>query len=1022
MSTAYIHLCWKEYRSLRSFWLAVVALVVLLQTLAVAFSLQHLGAGRVFNLALMFPVLFAVGSAGIAFAGEREEGTVEFLRASPATSVQILVSKLSVIVLATLAMVVLLCLLSLLATVGHLPTVPEFKDMVSFWLVAAVEAMAWGTLFSLLLSRPLLAVILAITAASTETHLLARLVSQNPSAIFDMGAYSRAAPWRLLAALIVFAVDIVLGLRWLHGPDPTKKRASKIKGTYQNAGPFSIPAAPAEATVNSLLARTDRSAMLGRLIWQQFRQSAVTMAVLGALMIGISLLSLSLVGQWFWKGIIIDRKLGADGDATYLPLALFAALAGCFVFQADQRRGSFRFFAEHNVPPRYVWLSRQLPWIILLGFCISLICFAWLAFDSNISSLWGFFSDAMRHGWISYENYNHYLYAPPVFFGVACFVVSYAAGQFASMFIRSAILAGFVGLCMTPLLCFWVRMMYVMQVPFWWSVLPIPLVLLAVTWWHAPDWIAENRRWPVRLKVVSAVLLPAVILCIRVPYYRVHEVPRIPPPQFLSPAPLEFVNFLSRLADYQSHLAEGLQTTVLYGQAGKLLAAESETTSEKTPDRTERMSEALDLILEASNRPFCSFVNPVDTSINASVPTEFGMVALVLDSGQQLQAAGKLDEALDRYLAAFRIVRQFSGQLMLYSEHIRATKNVFTAIKSWAQAPGQTPDRIRAAILRLQSDHDDLQPFEDYFISQYLLTQRVIDGDQEAWSFYYPKNNSPTTSEILWNRLMPWESARATRVLNLLAQASLQRLFNLRMLLDDQLGRPRPDEKFPVTDHADVSSLLSMHWWSNMIQRRAEYFRINATLQPFDLRCANWMESTSPSLDQFGEAGILAANQYVEFETRRRAAAITLALIGYRLEHGHLPEKLSDLVPEFFDVVPLDPYSGIEFVYYPQGIPHPETPLQEAYWQSAQTSSWWGNEHLQLDVPGLWSMGPYLKLHFYRADLTPAASDSPPKDGPPVPYYTEKYGPLSDHQTETFEALNRGFWFPIPEPTASTDK
>ena len=45
--------------------------------------------------------------------------------------------------------------------------------MLGLWLVAALEAIAWGTLFSLVTARPLLAVILAMTAASSAAHLLA---------------------------------------------------------------------------------------------------------------------------------------------------------------------------------------------------------------------------------------------------------------------------------------------------------------------------------------------------------------------------------------------------------------------------------------------------------------------------------------------------------------------------------------------------------------------------------------------------------------------------------------------------------------------------------------------------------------------------------------------------------------------------------------------------------------------------------------------------------------------------------
>ncbi len=49
-------------------------------------------------------------------------------------------------------------------------------------------------------------------------------------------------------------------------------------------------------------------------------------------------------------------------------MAAFAALMGACVFLSDQERRHFRFFVEHNVPPRYVWLTRQTAWLgTLLG-------------------------------------------------------------------------------------------------------------------------------------------------------------------------------------------------------------------------------------------------------------------------------------------------------------------------------------------------------------------------------------------------------------------------------------------------------------------------------------------------------------------------------------------------------------------------------------------------------------------------------------------------------------------------------
>ena len=50
-----------------------------------------------------------------------------------------------------------------------------------------------------------------------------------------------------------------------------------------------------------------------------------------------------------------------------------------------------------------------------------------------------------------------------------------------------------------------------------------------------------------------------------------------------------------------------------------------------------------------------------------------------------------------------------------------------------------------------------------------------------------------------------------------------------------------------------------------------------------------------------------------------RLNRLFLALRCYQLEHGRLPESLDELVPEYFDQVPLDPFSEEPFRYEPAG-------------------------------------------------------------------------------------------------------
>src|SRR6476620_8656812 len=188
-TTAFWRLTWKEYRAIRTFWLSIVVLVVALSWLFVLTQERATAINLVFNFALGAPAFFAIGCAGAAFAAEKEEGTFEFLRASPVSSGQILASKLLLTAIATLAMYAVLWPLALWATAAHLPEPTQLPGMLGLWLVGAIEAIAWGTLFSLLGARPLLTVVLAIAAASTFAHSLSWGFRQISNYEFEWMSY-----------------------------------------------------------------------------------------------------------------------------------------------------------------------------------------------------------------------------------------------------------------------------------------------------------------------------------------------------------------------------------------------------------------------------------------------------------------------------------------------------------------------------------------------------------------------------------------------------------------------------------------------------------------------------------------------------------------------------------------------------------------------------------------------------------------------------------------------------------------
>jgi hypothetical protein len=58
-----------------------------------------------------------------------------------------------------------------------------------------------------------------------------------------------------------------------------------------------------------------------------------------------------------------------------------------------------------------------------------------------------------------------------------------------------------------------------------------------------------------------------------------------------------------------------------------------------------------------------------------------------------------------------------------------------------------------------------------------------------------------------------------------------------------------------------------------------------------------------------------------QLEAQRRGIITLVALERFRAHRGHVPASLSELIPEFLDKLPLDPWSGKPFIYKPLAAP-----------------------------------------------------------------------------------------------------
>jgi ABC-type transport system involved in multi-copper enzyme maturation permease subunit len=933
-ATPYLHLLWKEYRAIRAFWLSMVILVLGAQWLTLslssdaAFSLK-----LVYSLALGAPAFFALGAAGTSFALEQEEGTYDFLRAAPVSARQVLTSKLGLTILATLAMLLVLVPIAWRISGRQLPEAEQLHGMLGLWLLAALEAIAWGAFFSLLTARPLTAICLALVAMSTTVHVLAANASINLTKAYDT-AYLAAAPRRAVLVGLLSIADVLLGLRWLNDTEPATRSSWKSWHLPRFRRQPAITTGTSDTSATQMLAEApDRSAMRARLSWQHWRQSGRLMLLMGGLQIVLTLMTM--------HGGFVNQHAVA-----IIPLAAMAAAAGACVFLADQENRNYRFFVEHNIPPRTVWLSRQVPWIATLAFSTLIVCLFWLDIPRLVPRLYSAIS------WRPYFSQTYVL--PPIALGLAFVTISYAAGQWTSMFVRSGLLAGFFGLLLAGVLCSWVYMMGKFNIPWGSSVLPIPLVLLGATWLRAPDWIAENMRWSARLRAAAVVLVPAAAIFVSAINHRVNQQQDVP---------LDF-----NLAHYEAGMTEASrETAAMYRRADELLVLGPRSLGTIVTDNPEPLA----LLLDASRRESCTLDDPRKSSDDVELNHAHSLVELMLASSRPLEREGKLDAALNRYFDTLRMIghwRQHRASRIRTVDGMSYVQMVLLRIVTWSMQPGQSPERIKGAIERLNAVGDSMLYLDDGLKSNYILVLRALHGDQTELAALI--GEQPDLTQYLLRFRLPWERTLEERLLRLSTNSALQRVQTMREDLSrgDEIVARLP----PSHSHFDAPSGL-----------------------PRDYSLSNYGWGTE------------AVVEMAEFELRRRATLLQLSLIGYRLEHGKLPATLSELTDKYLPVVPLDPYSGRDFLYFPEGVPKALTEVDAADLAEAQRRS----SEMIPGQPGIWSTGRNLVTQTLRSDGIQTTDGEAAVPSPEVNYYVERD---AYDRLPLYRALGMGRFFRLP--------
>lgn len=895
-STVFWHLLWKEYRLQRSLWIAIAVLGFSIELWISAmhwFTDDPDQAGFLmvlYGAALVHAWIYAMGCGAVLFAAERENGTYDFQRALPVPSRQVFGVKVLFALLSTAALLGVLLVLAALVAGWTRPASETFQVQWGFIGFASLEVLAWTILFSLLLHGPLKAAILGVAGASFVTYYL---LSQKLGGVTALGS-------RAMVVAIVALVDCVLGWRWFR--DSTRSSSSWALWMSRLASHWparGVPALPSRGTI------------LGRLAWQHWRDSGWILGILGVLT-ALAALPAAMLPPYHAEPDSFHLSSSPAGQTqlvVYWSLwflgTIAASLLGVYAFRVDQRGASYRFLADRGVPPRMVWLSRQLVWLCL-------VALGTMVFLLLLATIWAKAPDLnpARSPWRAETSFDLPLFH--VGRVLLLVVLACALGQFCSMFLRSGILAAVFAVALSLVAVVWVCVMASFEMNWLWSVAPIPVALFLATWLRVPGWMAERSRLRNWLLPGLTLAVPALGLLTAVALVRAYEVPDVEPGFSLE----EY----SQPAD-----PEAVKTAQMYLRALDLYASYTKDKHGPVELRT-YARDSYALILEASRRPTCDFLSLSESPafLERDRLRVDSLVQLAAYHAMDLTIDGELDEALDRWFVALELSarlrrRSPAGFYPVAFRYESLESSILRGLQDWAVRRGQSSQKVLDALRRLERFLAGFPGPNEPIQWEYWRARRVL--------LEHPARGVNEALVPFWLRSLPWERERTRRVLNQLTAAGLGVVNEVASAMAQ--GKNPRLERFSTTNYWDCLRYRNAQFRSTFLDN---YY--------------SWA-----TVGDFG----FVVGKYARAQTEWRTTCILLALQAWRLDHdGQLPKSLDMLKGKYLEEIPLDPCSGEPFHYCPEGWPTTPSP-----WQ---TDSWITRGPIKAGAPFLWSIGSKIQL------------------------------------------------------------
>ncbi|HKB36694.1 MAG TPA: hypothetical protein VKD72_09585, partial [Gemmataceae bacterium] len=603
------------------------------------------------------------------------------------------------------------------------------------------------------------------------------------------------------------------------------------------------------------------------LLWLAWRQGRADLAVLAAATFVLGL-------------AFAPYMLGAWSIWTLLIGVVF----GTGVWRNEQAEGSSRFLIDQRLPPGRVWLVKT---AFSLGSAILVAASGALGIAVHFTAArWTGPQELARHA-STFGLDIVTVFGNPKVIAVVWLLHGFSAGQLFALLCPKNLVAVMLSLPTSAgLVSPWLPSLISGGLPVW-QVFVIPVLLLAtgrlVLWAWAGGRLA-TRQPALTLAACGAASTLWLIGCLT---WRVLEVPD-------TGEPFDVAAFRASLpSPARNEAGEGIQRAMrelsTHRKEVGPFRASGPGGQDTPPGRIERR--VLRLGWTEAPRGFDAWLDRMfqgtwKDELKKGVARPLGMIQdprqlagrSQLDVAQecreamtlyrlraiQLQATGHDREALhalqvllglSRHLRSKAVTEYFLMGLTVEEEALRG-------LEDWARNGDSSPERLRRALEAVTGHEADLPPVDEVLKAHYV-------GAYSGLINYFSNLatpigwNEPSVADQMHGQLFllaqqtPWERVRAERLIN--------------VLYTEYFAGRQPDP-----------SLLVRQPWLAQI------------------RLDNWT-TTRRGADRA--------------LCRVRAAQLQLALLLYEREKGQTARALTDLVPRYLRVLPIDPFTGVSFGY-----------------------------------------------------------------------------------------------------------